>query len=93
MSTNDFSNKKGSPLEVLSRIASGTVDLIYIDPPFYMRMPGDPGNPIHDPEFLEPKIQEENRLLMEVGTMYVHLDYEDMHPVKVLLDSIFGRPS
>jgi len=41
--------------------------------------------------FLEPRLEEAHRVLMENGTLYVHLDYREVHYVKVLLDSIFGR--
>ena len=42
-------------------------------------------------EFLEPRLSEFHRVLKRTGTLYVHLDYREVHYVKVLLDSIFGR--
>jgi site-specific DNA-methyltransferase (adenine-specific) len=42
-------------------------------------------------DFLEPRLSEFRRVLVEAGTLYVHLDYREVHYVKVLLDSIFGR--
>jgi site-specific DNA-methyltransferase (adenine-specific) len=44
-------------------------------------------------EFLEPRLREMRRVLKPTGTLYVHLDYREVHYVKVLLDSIFGRTS
>jgi site-specific DNA-methyltransferase (adenine-specific) len=44
-------------------------------------------------EFLEPRLCEFRRVLRESGTLYVHLDYREVHYVKVLLDQIFGRDS
>jgi site-specific DNA-methyltransferase (adenine-specific) len=41
--------------------------------------------------FLQPRLVEAHRILAENGTLYVHLDYREVHYVKVLLDSIFGR--
>lgn len=41
--------------------------------------------------FIEPRLHEAHRLLAEDGTLYVHLDYREVHYVKVLLDQIFGR--
>lgn len=41
--------------------------------------------------FIEPRLLEAYRLLAEDGTLYVHLDYREVHYVKVLLDTIFGR--
>jgi site-specific DNA-methyltransferase (adenine-specific) len=43
--------------------------------------------------FLEPRLMEAHRILARNGTLYVHLDYREVHYVKVLLDSIFGRDS
>ncbi len=41
--------------------------------------------------FLQPRLEEAHRVLAENGTLYVHLDYREVHYVKVLLDEIFGR--
>ncbi len=43
--------------------------------------------------FLEPRLREAHRLLAENGSLFVHLDYHEVHYVKVLLDEIFGRAS
>ncbi|MCU1437480.1 MAG: site-specific DNA-methyltransferase [Naasia sp.] len=42
-------------------------------------------------EFLEPRLLEAWRLLDERGTLYLHLDYREVHYAKVLLDSLVGR--
>jgi site-specific DNA-methyltransferase (adenine-specific) len=41
--------------------------------------------------FLEPRLREAHRVLAPDGTLYVHLDYREVHYIKVLLDGIFGR--
>jgi site-specific DNA-methyltransferase (adenine-specific) len=41
--------------------------------------------------FLEPRLREAHRLLKPSGSLYVHLDYREVHYVKVLLDQLFGR--
>ncbi|MBF4993741.1 site-specific DNA-methyltransferase [Arthrobacter gandavensis] len=41
--------------------------------------------------FLEPRLSEAWRLLADDGTLYVHLDYREVHYVKVMLDALFGR--
>lgn len=41
--------------------------------------------------FLEPRLEEAWRLLHPTGTLYVHLDYREVHYAKVLLDALFGR--
>lgn len=42
-------------------------------------------------EFLEPRLEQAWRLLNETGTLYLHLDYREVHYAKVLLDQLFGR--
>ncbi|WP_353828466.1 DNA-methyltransferase [Agromyces sp. SYSU T0242] len=41
--------------------------------------------------FLEPRLAEAWRLLAPDGTLYLHLDYREVHYAKVLLDALFGR--
>jgi site-specific DNA-methyltransferase (adenine-specific) len=41
--------------------------------------------------FLEPRLREAHRLLAPEGSLFVHLDYREVHYAKVLLDTIFGR--
>jgi site-specific DNA-methyltransferase (adenine-specific) len=42
-------------------------------------------------DFLFPRLEEAWRLLSEDGTLYLHLDYREVHYAKVMLDIIFGR--
>jgi site-specific DNA-methyltransferase (adenine-specific) len=41
--------------------------------------------------FLEPRLEQAWRLLTPDGTLYLHLDYREVHYAKVLLDALFGR--
>ena len=41
--------------------------------------------------WLEPRLRQAHGLLAEHGTLYLHLDYREVHYAKVLLDGIFGR--
>ena len=43
--------------------------------------------------FLEPRLTEAHRVLASNGTMYLHLDYREVHYVKIIMDGIFGRES
>jgi len=43
--------------------------------------------------FLEPRLEESWRVLRSNGTLYLHLDYREVHYAKVLLDALFGRDS
>lgn len=40
--------------------------------------------------FLQPRLIEAWRLLTDDGTLYLHLDYREVHYAKVYLDAIFG---
>ncbi len=42
-------------------------------------------------EFLGPRLQEAHRLLHPAGSLFLHVDYREVHYCKVLLDQIFGR--
>ena len=44
-------------------------------------------------DFLEPRLIEAWRLLDAQGTLYLHLDYREVHYAKVVLDALFGRAS
>lgn len=117
----------GDNLEVLERLEEGSVDLIYIDPPFNtgraqsarrLRMePSDTGSAdrigfqgrayrtttgtarafddrFDDyPRFLEPRLRAAHRVLADHGSFYLHIDYREVHYIKVMLDGIFGRGS
>ena len=41
--------------------------------------------------FLEPRLVEAWRLLADDGTLYLHLDYREVHYAKVMCDALFGR--
>ena len=41
--------------------------------------------------FLQPRLAEVWRVLDDQGTLYVHLDYREVHHVKVMLDAMVGR--
>lgn len=43
--------------------------------------------------FLEPRLREAHRILRNDGSLFFHIDYREVHYVKVLLDTIFGRDS
>ncbi len=43
--------------------------------------------------FLEPRLSEARRVLKDDGSLFIHIDYREVHYVKVLVDTIFGRAS
>ena len=96
----------GDNLHIMRMLPSNSIDLIYIDPPFfsganYNVIFGDQ-NEIRSfsdiwkggmPTYLiwlNARLLEMKRLLKPSGTIYVHLDYHAMHYVKVEMDKIFG---
>jgi site-specific DNA-methyltransferase (adenine-specific) len=85
-------------LSALKPMHDESFRLIYIDPPFNTGITQQRGGPLSYtdrytdyPAFIEPRLREAHRLLTDDGTLYVHLDYREVHYIKVLLDSIFGR--
>jgi len=43
--------------------------------------------------FLVPRLREAHRLLTPTGSLFLHLDFREVHYAKVALDEIFGRRS
>jgi site-specific DNA-methyltransferase (adenine-specific) len=110
-------------LDVLRLLPDGSIDLVYIDPPFntgrrqertqlrtVRDIDGDRvgfggkryrtvhvgsrsfGDSFDDYlAFLEPRIVEAHRVLKQSGSVYLHLDYREVHYAKVLVDGTFGR--
>ena len=113
-------------VEVARSLEDGSVDLVYLDPPFNTgrrqrreqlrttrAAEGETGDrtgfggeryrsvrlgsrsfaDAFDDylAFLEPFLTEAHRLLAPSGSLYLHLDYREVHYVKVLLDQLFGR--
>jgi len=110
-------------MQVLKELATASVDLIYIDPPFntgkiqrrtrIRTLRSEDGDrvgfqgyryrtveigthafsDIFDDylAFLEPRLREAYRVLAPHGSLYLHVDYREVHYCKILLDTIFGR--
>jgi len=114
---------EGDNLPIMREMAEGSVDLIYVDPPFntgkkqartriatVQDEDGDRtgfqgkryrtikiGTKAFDDAFddfmgfLVPRLEEAHRLLKPTGSLFLHLDYREIHYAKVALDRIFGR--
>ena len=41
--------------------------------------------------FLAPRLEESRRTLTQTGSLFLHVDYREVHYCKILLDEIFGR--
>lgn len=44
-------------------------------------------------EFLRPRLDQAYRVLAPHGSMFLHMDYRNVHYAKVLMDKIFGKSS
>jgi DNA modification methylase len=94
----------GDSLAVARAAPDGSLDLVYLDPPFgtgtVRRGRGADGDgaayddPGCDPDrfvaWLRPWLVEARRALAATGSLVVHLDYRAVHYVKVALDRLFG---
>ncbi len=97
----------GDNLHIMRQIASNTIDLIYIDPPFfsgrnYNVLWGD-NNELRSFEdiweggmdgyliWLNARLYEMKRILKPTGSIYVHCDWHASHYIKVEMDKIFGH--
>jgi site-specific DNA-methyltransferase (adenine-specific) len=110
-------------MSVLPAMPEGSVQLIYIDPPFntgkvqartrIRTVADEQGDrtgfagkryrtiPLQTQAFsdrfddflpfIEPRLRQSHRLLAPTGSLFLHVDYREVHYCKVLLDSIFGR--
>ncbi|MBP9763540.1 MAG: site-specific DNA-methyltransferase [Candidatus Pacebacteria bacterium] len=96
----------GDNLYVLRNMPSESVDLIYIDPPFfsnrdYVQIWGD-DNEVRSFEdifgdgmfsylaWLNARLWEMKRVLKSTGSIYVHCDWHASHYIKCEMDKIFG---
>lgn len=96
----------GDNLHVMRMLPSNSIDLIYIDPPFfsgrnYNIIFGDQNEVRSFADiweggmpgyltWLNARLLEMKRLLKPTGSIFVHLDWHASHYVKIELDKIFG---
>ncbi len=73
----------------------GKVKLIYIDPPFNTTGDSfeynDKFNHSTWLSFIKTRLEIAKKLLSPNGSIFVHLDWNEVHYCKVLMDEIFGR--
>jgi len=97
----------GDNLHVMRQLPSESIDLIYIDPPFFS---GKQYNVIFGDQnelrsfsdiweggmpgyliWLNARLYEMKRLLKKTGSIYVHCDWHASHYIKGEMDKIFGH--
>lgn len=91
----------GDNLEFMNTLPKGSIDFIYIDPPFFSGREYKKGdNSFEDRwkggidtyiSWLAKRLEEMHRLLKKTGVLAVHLDWHAVHYIKVELDRIFGQ--
>ncbi len=96
---------QGDCLELLQAFEDNSIDLIYLDPPFFTNTiqklttrDGSKEFSYKDmwksneeyAEFLYYRLVALKRVLKETGNIFVHCDRNSTHIVKMLLDDIFG---
>ncbi|CAK2222615.1 adenine-specific DNA-methyltransferase [Vibrio crassostreae] len=89
---------KGNNLLALHMLKAkflGKVDLIYIDPPFNTENDSfrynDKFNRSTWLTFMKNRLEIAKELLNPNGTIYVHIDHNEGHYLKVLMDEVFGE--
>lgn len=89
----------GDSLELARAWPPGTIDLVYIDPPFGTGKPqrgrggayaDGGGDPEAHVRWLAPWLAASRDALAPTGSLVVHLDWRAVHHVKVHLDRLFG---
>ncbi len=97
----------GDNLHIMRQLPTASVDLIYIDPPFfsgrqYNVLWGDRNERRSFDDiwegglpgyliWLNARLAEMKRLLKPTGSIYVHCDWHASHYIKVEMDKIFGH--
>jgi site-specific DNA-methyltransferase (adenine-specific) len=95
----------GDSLDTMKRIESASVDVVYLDPPFFTNRHhsavtrdrtkkfsfSDVWNDLSEyAEFMEIRLKEVHRILKDTGSVFVHCDKSANFLFRVLLDNLFG---
>jgi len=82
-------------LHSLHNIYAGKVQLIYLDPPYNTGKDGFAYNDKYNRSswltFMFNRLEIAKKLLSEDGSIFINIDYHEVHYLKVLMDSIFGE--
>jgi len=96
----------GDCLEEMKKIEKNSIDLIYLDPPFFTQKSYTLSNKERTKEFsfddiwgtnrdyaifLEERISIMRELLKDSGSIFVHCDKSAEHIVRAILDKVFGK--
>lgn len=97
--------RHGDCLDVVRDMAAGTVDLVYVDPPFFTQkthslVTRDRATTFQFSdewkscaeyiEFLRARVREFRRVLKTTGSLFFHCDTNASHHIRCLLDEVFS---
>jgi len=98
--------RHGDCLEVVRGLAAETVDLVYVDPPFFTQkthslvtrdrttkfeFSDEWKSRVEYVEFLRPRLKEFRRVLKVTGSVFFQCDTNASHHIRCLLDEVFGE--
>ncbi|MGR8831403.1 DNA methyltransferase [Leuconostoc citreum] len=82
-------------LHSLNTIYAGKVQLIYLDPPYNTGQDGFAYNDKYNRSswltFMFNRLEIAKKLLSDNGSIFINIDYHEVHYLKILMDSIFGE--
>jgi DNA modification methylase len=106
ISTQEITVYLNDNLRVLESLPAGSLNAIYIDPPFFTNRiqtidsrRKDPNTPVYSDKWegldeylkwMEVRLQEMKRVLSDKGLLFLHCDWHASHYLKVLMDRVFG---
>lgn len=95
---------QGDSLKILEEITEKSVDLVYLDPPFFTQEEqslSSKANVIYSfndkwnnmdtyLNFIQERLLECKRILKDSGSIFLHCDRNASHYLKILMDKLFG---
>jgi site-specific DNA-methyltransferase (adenine-specific) len=98
--------RHGDCLEVVRGLAAESVDLVYVDPPFFtqkthslttrdrvttFQFSDEWKSRVEYIEFLRARVKEFRRVLKATASLFFHCDTNASHHIRCLLDEVFGE--
>lgn len=95
----------GDCLKILKQIDSNSVDMVYLDPPFFSQKVqslkdaqgneysfGDVWNSREEYlDYMRVRVYELKRVLKDTGSIFLHCDEKASHYLRIILDDVFGE--
>lgn len=95
----------GDCLDILEQIDNSSIDMIYLDPPFFTQKMqslkdtqgteyffGDVWNSREEYlDYMKVRVYELKRVLKDTGSIFLHCDEKASHYLRIILDDVFGE--